>query len=73
MSNKVGDFSFDTEEKNIFGDKSKGRPRKSEQSKLTEQICFKVTKEEMVRLEKDLKSKPWITNLSGYIRYLILK
>jgi hypothetical protein len=60
MTNKAKNFSFDTEEKNIFANQPKakrnvgGRPTKKDEEKLSIQKTIKFTMEENEELVRSL-------------------
>ena len=80
MSNKLKDFSFDTEEKDIFQNQPVGkrnvggRPLKKEEEKLSIQKTVKFTPQENEELMANFKKvQNQFSSFASYLRYLILK
>jgi hypothetical protein len=78
MTNKAKNFSFDTEEKDIFANQPKGkrnvggRPTKKDEEKLSIQKTIKFTTEENEALIRDFeRAKTQFTSFASYLRYLI--
>lgn len=80
MNNKTKNFSFDTEETNLFEKdtkkdmkKSGGRPKKTEDKKFTKQYSIKFTEAENEILKKEYEEKHYMfPSFSSYLRYKLL-
>ena len=79
MSDKTKNFSFNTQEKNIFEYQPKakrnlgGRPKKDDDDKLSIQKTVKFTNDEYDNLINSYKdSKTQFSSFASYLRYLIL-
>lgn len=80
MSNKTKDFTFNTEEKDIFKNQPKakrnagGRPTKNEAEKLSIQKTIKFTENENRELLKQFETvKHQFTSFASYLRYLVFQ
>ena len=78
MTNKAKNFSFETEEKNIFENQPKakrnvgGRPTKKDEEKLSIQKNIKFTMEENEELVREFeKVRTQFTSFASYLRYLV--